>query len=142
MVRFSIMYWARRSARSSMLPFKTQHSPPLVALSYAARRRDMFPHAAGKSGTEKIQEKFGLFSQWTNSGVSAKIGAVRFSRCPGKNFANVIFATMQAHILYARMVKHHNICNTKIQICIQAVYRRDEEKVHERYQTEQHGSEF
>ena len=28
-------------ARSSMLPFKTQHSPPLVAPSYAGRKRDM-----------------------------------------------------------------------------------------------------
>ena len=100
------------------------------------------PSCRRKSGTEKIQEIFGWFSQWTNSGVSAKIDAVRFSRCPGENFANVIFATMQTYILCARMVKHHNICNIKIQICIQAVYRRDEEKVHERYQTEQHGSKF
>ena len=32
---------ARRSARSSIFPFKAQHSPPLAVPSYAAERRDM-----------------------------------------------------------------------------------------------------
>ena len=40
-VRFSMMYRARRSARSSMLPFKAQHSPPLVGSAYAAETAGM-----------------------------------------------------------------------------------------------------
>lgn len=48
--RFSMMYWASCSARSSMFPFKKQHSPPCVAPSYAKSRAVMYAERAGRSG--------------------------------------------------------------------------------------------